>query len=139
MNPILLSAAFGLFKGATMAKHEREPSFVLDMAGPFFEETIYRGLPLYTFGDRVPRGLTALHFAADHVLVEHQRFGLNGAAAAARFADVFAGGLLYEMAFRRWGIFGAFVAHAAHNFMCGFGAKVRRSPFASPSMRVRRG
>jgi len=126
VNPILLSAAFGLLKGATIAAHEREPSLVLDVAGPLYEEAIYRAVPLYTFGNRVPRGFTALHFAVDHVFSEHQRLGLNGPAAALRFADVFAGGLLYEMAFRRWGLFGAFAAHAAHNFMCGFGSKVRR-------------
>ena len=126
MNPVLLSAAFGLLKGATMATHSRSPNFTMDVAGPLFEEAIYRGLPLYTFGNRVPRGLTALHFAADHVFSEHRLFGLDGAQAAARFADVFAGGLLYEMAFRRWGLLGAFAAHAAHNFMCGVGAKVRR-------------
>lgn len=127
MNPILFSAAFGFLKGM-VAQHDpraEHSQLAANFAGPLFEEVFYRAIPLYTVGNRFPRGLTALHFATDHIVSESRR-GLHGPMMAARFADVFLGGLLYERAFREWGILGSFAAHALHNVMCGVGYRVRR-------------
>lgn len=122
LSPIAISAAFGFLKGLFAKSDPRVgvSSMHANIAGPLYEEVFYRAVPLYVGGDRIPRGFTALHFATDHVVSEG-RHGLHGPMLAARFADVFAGGLLYEKSFRAYGLLGSFVAHAAHNISVGLG------------------
>ena len=123
MNPILAAAAFGFLKGL-LAKGaptaERFSSATLHFAGPLMEEIVYRGLP-NAVGGRVFPGLSAAVFARDHIVSEGKRYGLSGAPALLRFADVFAGGLLYEKAFREYGLLGSTLAHCLHNLGCTLG------------------
>lgn len=133
MNPIVASAMFGLMKGIGAARHSAQPSApssMLHFIGPLWEEVVYRAVPLGLGGSRLPRGITALPFAVDHIIGE-SKLGLSGAAAAARFADVFLGGLLYEGAYRRYGLLGSTLAHCLHNIGCSVGryaAKNRGAP-----------
>jgi len=125
MNSILFSAFYGLLKGVAFAKHSvRDVSdFQANVIGPLHEEAVYRVLPHVTMGRALPRGFTAFIFATDHLISEYRHNALDGFQAVVRFADVFAGGLLYEAAFRRYGYLGAVLAHAAHNTACGLGRK----------------
>lgn len=119
MNPIFLSGLFGLAKG--LVSHGRGlPSADRSHAqfrAPVVEEAVFRKLPFVLFGRALPAGYTAAGFALAHVSDEQ----LNGASALTRFADVFAGGLLYENAFKQYGLLGAIAAHAAHNIAVGLG------------------
>src|SRR5574342_216632 len=126
MNPILISAAFGLIKG--MIAGPRPEGTELDglhvnVVGPVYEEALYRAMPI-SLGN-FPRGLSALTFAIDHVIGEHRRFGLAGLDLALRFADVFFGGWQYEKAYRTSGFVSACAAHMAHNMCVGLGRRVR--------------
>ena len=126
MNPLLAAAAFGVFKGVLYgAPTEPHRRFGASIIAPIIEEAVYRAAPLLAFGAGYPRGLTAFTFATDHCMLEHKQQGLNGAALATRFADVAAGGLLYEAAYRQFGFFGAVLAHALHNVGCDVGAQHR--------------
>ena len=78
------------------------------ISGPGTEELIRAGL--HELG--VPVTITAAAFAADHVLAERRAGARSG---VGRFADVFAGSLLYARAFQRYGFLGAVVTHAVHN------------------------
>lgn len=142
MNPVVLSALFGLVKGVADPGQPKSDTdaFQANVMAPVFEEAMYRALPSLSFGDRHTRGLSALVFATDHVAQEHRRDGLRGRHAVLRFADVFAGGLMYEAAYRRWGFFGAVLAHAAHNVMYGLGSKARgaRAQSLAPAHRLHR-
>lgn len=133
MNPIVLAAAFGFLKGYFVAR--RSPEQPADgsrwlthvVMGPLWEEAVYRAIPLYTTGTMLPRGWTAVPFALEHVLQEsevgmHQTTGST----LTRFADTFFGGVLYELAFRRFGLLGAVVAHSLHNVSTFAGAKTAR-------------
>lgn len=126
MNPIVASAAFGFLKGLWAGRrlHTLEP--VAHVMGPLREELLYRALPFAALGAALPRGATALPFAFDHVLGEAGRHGYTGRQVAARFADTLLGGLLYEAAFRQWGLLGAVAAHASHNIMCSYGQRAGR-------------
>lgn len=130
MSPIIVSALFGFVKGyfseGPHREVDRDHEIAANLVAPVREEMIYRAIPLYTFGDAFPKGGTAVAFAIDHVMGEGPRLGYRTGPMAARFADVFFGGLLYEYAFRRWGIFGAVAAHSFHNVMCGVGYRARR-------------
>ena len=122
MNPILLAGAFGFAKGLLGGVGSRLSSKARNYASfgaPVVEEMMYRGLPFSLFGAMLPSGFTAVGFAADHVASE----GLEGSSALARFADVFAGGILYESAYKRFGLVGAIAAHAAHNIAVGWGQR----------------
>lgn len=134
MKEILAAAAFGFAKGLVAGK--ANPCAELgggphwtahSLMGPLYEEAMYRALPLYLGGANLPTGYTAIPFALEHVIQESKR-GLHQSTASAfgRFADVFLGGVLYEKAFRKWGILGAFAAHAAHNLMTTAGLRASR-------------
>ncbi len=132
-GPFLASVAFGFIKGLTSSSEEREEPFSLeqDFMGPVKEELIYRGTPLW-LKPNLPFGSTAAIFAADHLVSDHRMAVLEGTPTpsasqiVARLGDTFAGGLMYEMAFRRHGILGAIAAHVGHNWAVGLGAKARR-------------
>jgi membrane protease YdiL (CAAX protease family) len=133
MGEILASAAFGFLKGFLMRVPERSSTGVSHLhaviTGPLSEELLYRAMLPAINGRPVHRALSAGIFATDHVLSEFRRFGpaMTPGRAVTRFADVFAGGMLYENAYRRSGILGAFLAHAAHNLAVGYGGKVSRA------------
>mgnify|MGYP001584275833 CR=1 FL=1 len=128
MNPILISAFFGFLKGFLHngeLHSDARSRWTVNFAGPVVEETVYRALPLYAFGDRLPHGWTALAFAIDHVSGEVERHHYTPARTVGRFADVLFGGIMYERAFRQWGILGAIAAHCLHNMAVGVGNKAR--------------
>lgn len=145
MREVLAAAALGLAKGlvAGVTQPRAEHLTVSQWAhhsllGPLYEETVFRALPLYMHGTkRLPVGWTAVPFAMEHVLQESSR-GRHQTVASAfgRFADVFLGGVLYEKSFRRWGILGAFLAHAAHNIMTNAGVKAANQVRARRALRA---
>lgn len=122
VNPIVLSALFGAAKGAAVPGHVMwgPNGFQANVLAPLQEEAIYRAMPAWA---GFPPGLSAFTFAVDHLVSDARRAPLSGRHAIARFADVFAGGLMYESAYRRWGFLGAVAAHAMHNLMVGVGSK----------------
>jgi len=123
VNPLFLSALFGAAKGAAAPGHQLSGSdaFQAYVMAPLSEEAVYRAAPAFM---GFPRGLSALTFAVDHLVSDSRRQPfVSGYHAATRFADVFAGGLLYEAAYRRWGFLGAALTHAMHNIMVGVGSR----------------
>ncbi len=122
MNPILISALFGFFKGLAHPGASRPGRHWLHtgVLAPVVEETLFRA-PLGALPG-APYGLTAVPFALEHLRQEK----LQGTHALKRFADVTVGGLLYEHAFRKWGLLGAIAAHAVHNLAIDLGAKAKR-------------
>lgn len=115
MNPILAAAAFGFVKGLVLKG--RSPDRVTAMhgmssrfAGALHEEVQSRWVPFQRTGGQMPIGGSALPFAMGHYAPGAPN-GLN----ALRVADAVAGGLLYESAFRSFGLLGAIAAHAIHN------------------------
>lgn len=129
MELLVASAVLGLLKGVLVPSSAGEPtgfSFEHDVWAPTREELLYRAAPLWAF-PRLPYGSTAVVFAADHVLDDLKETPPPTAGqAAARFGDVFLGGLLYETAFRRQGVVAAIAAHMLHNAAVALGARVRR-------------
>lgn len=131
MNPIVLAGLHGLVAGFAVgpeidARGRRvkpKGRAYAELGAPIVEETLYRALPLMGFGSALPKGATALAFAADHVRGEWAEH--SAGSAALRFGDVFLGGLLYESAFRRFGWLGAIGAHMAHNIFVGVGRTLR--------------
>lgn len=125
--PVLASIAFGFIKGLTQSGREKFHA-EQDLYGPVKEEFLYRGAPLWA-APNLPYGSTAVSFAADHVFSEVRQQGaapLDAREVAGRFGDVLLGGLLYETAFRQFGIVGAAAAHVAHNVAVSWGTKARR-------------
>jgi len=121
VNPILASAAFGYFK-ALAAKRlgmpASKPNFTREiLSAPLEEEFRYRVLPFLSAGD-VPIGSTAVPFA-----LAHRVKGLPRSFNSFRVLDATTGGLLYEAAYRQYGFFGAFLAHALHNLGVTLGEK----------------
>ena len=123
VNPFLCAAALGAIKGfgvrAAVPSGPRPRLVVKHLLapvvfGPAAEEVIYRVLPNILSPRALPLAATPFAFAADHVLPE-MRAGLAPKAALMRFADVFLGGLLYELSYRQYGYFGAVAAHGLHN------------------------
>lgn len=122
MNPILASALFGLTKGMLREGPPSLPFGKVVVTGPVMEEVLYRAVPKLA---GVPSTVSALGFAVDHVKSEGRSNDL------ARFADVFAGGLLYESAYKQFGLLGAIAAHASHNLAL-YLVKGARSTRTSP-------
>lgn len=128
MNPLVLSVAFGFLKGCL--SDGGAPPYVRSKAythlgAPLLEEAAYRAVPFETAraaGLAMPGGTTAFAFALDHVLSEPKQ---GSGDTALRFADVFAGGMLYEMAYRRFGFFGAVLSHILHNVSIDLGLRSR--------------
>lgn len=125
MNPVVASALFGFVKGFMSKGKPPDGSVATHFAGPIYEEMAYRALPIAIFGDKLPNGWTALAFAIDHLSGEVQKHHYTTEATVARFADVFLGGVLYERAYRRWGLFGAVASHVLHNIAVNAGSKAR--------------
>jgi membrane protease YdiL (CAAX protease family) len=126
MNPVLASLAYGLVKGVMQRRADPRPfSLGAVILGPLREEAMYRAGSHYA---GLPGGFSAFAFAADHVFSDASHDGLQTKHVVPRFADVFMGGLLYEQAYRRWGFFGAFAAHALHNLGVHFGSQAGRKP-----------
>lgn len=126
MNPIFTSAAFGFLKGYLMGgrRDPRIHPLHANLAGPLTEEALFRAIPHHLSGGKHSPASTATHFALMHMPQEISS-GASGGRVAMRFADVFAGGMLYEAAYRRFGFLGAVLAHAAHNAMCSVGSASR--------------
>lgn len=130
MREIVASAAFGFIKafseGLLVGEAQPIGGWMHSLVGPAREEMMYRG-PLYLGFGSLPTGWTAVPFAMEHVIQE-SALGMHRSSASAfsRFADVFLGGVLYEKAFRRWGILGAIAAHAAHNVALNVGLHASR-------------
>lgn len=121
MNPIIVSAAFGLVKGVILnemygpAHASKEGSFAEGVVlGPIAEEFQFRALPFLAaaaMGTHAPKpGWTALPFGLAHASPKHD-IGWN----AFRVTDAALGGLLYEHSYRRYGFWGAVAAHSLHN------------------------
>lgn len=118
-NPFLLAALQGLAKGLFANR-----STVIDADGgysvfgaPVIEETMYRWAPeqfAEAAGKTMPQGLSAAIFAIDHA-VEAADDGDTTSQVLMRLTDVFLGGLVYEKAFKAYGLLGAIGAHALHN------------------------
>lgn len=123
-GPFLASIALGFVKGLTVPGDPRAFNPEMDFVGPVREEAIYRGA-LYLLPG-LPLGSTAATFAVDHCLSDFKRDPAPPMTVAARFGDVFLGGLCYEIAMRRMGILGAIGAHCLHNMAVSWGSRARR-------------
>ncbi len=131
-GPYIAAAAFGLLKGLTSGPGDDEHTFTLEhnFVGPIKEELLYRGAPLWA-APGLPMGSTAAVFAVDHVMHDARLHSLAGTSMTpmqviARLGDVFLGGMLYELSYRRSGLAGAIGSHLAHNAAVVLGSKVRR-------------
>lgn len=127
MIPVLAALALGFVKGWV---NPGNTSFNLqsDVYAPIKEELLYRGGPLWLFPN-LPFGVTALAFAVDHVLDDlKSSTPATTGDLVGRFGDVLFGGLAYEAAYRRHGIFAAIAAHSAHNAAITLGSQVRGTP-----------
>lgn len=124
MIPIVAALALGFVKGWSTPGNVGL-NLQSDVYGPIKEELIYRGGPLWLFPN-LPFGVTALAFAVDHVLddLKSPSPGTTGELVG-RFGDVLFGGLCYEAAYRRHGIFAAIAAHSAHNAAITLGSNSR--------------
>lgn len=114
MNPIALAGLMGLAKGllrgpSAVRRHNHLGAYLIN---PLLEEASFRGPQLHP-------ALSSAAFAVAHMtpglLKDDPGFG------AYRLAEVFAGGLIYDMAFKRFGFLGAVGAHALHNVACSLG------------------
>ena len=118
MNPIALAGLFGLAKGLLMQAQTKSKAHQLAAVtvGPVLEELVFRA------PQRDPV-LSSAMFAAAHLtpelLTKAPRFS------AYRFAEVFAGGLTYDQAFKKHGLVGAIGAHCLHNALCFLGSRLR--------------
>ncbi len=113
MNPVIASAAFGFFKAIAAQKlgiKDPHPPDLKDdvLLAPLFEEFQYRVLPFLAGVPEV--GATAVPFA-----MIHRDRRAPAIVNSLRMLDATTGGLLYEAAYREYGAFGAFMAHALHN------------------------
>lgn len=129
MNPIFGAALYGLGKGIVVRSNDHRQDFVKAVvAGPVVEEAIFR----YGLGQLNVGGVVgAFAFAADHLHHPNSTAGET----ALRFADTFAGGLLYGKAYARFGFLGAVAAHVAHNLAVYAVQSSRAStPRPSPTM-----
>lgn len=129
MFQVLASIALGLVKGfgvvGPVSAKEAEFSFERDLWGPTKEELVYRAAPLWAFPN-IPYGTTAVLFAVDHCLDDMKANpNITASEIASRFGDVLLGGLMYEAAYRRQGVFSAIAAHSLHNAAVGVGARLR--------------
>ena len=127
MNPIVLAGLFGLAKGVvagrTGGKNDRY-SLGEYVQGAALEEFLYRAAPIGLSSGRLNDVVSSTWFALDHVIPEAAK-GQLGVHSVARFADTFAGGMMYSHAFRRYGFAGSFAAHLLHNLACDWGRKLR--------------
>ena len=113
MNPIMIAALHGLVKGYAFKTAPTKNALEQNIIGPLKEELTFRAIP----GPNAPGWVTAAPFA-----LAHYRPGMDTDWAMFRMADAFAGGLLYHAAYKEFGIFGAWAAHALHNIMVGVGS-----------------
>ena len=132
MREVIVSALFGLFKGAAAESPEDASPYDVFrsvVAAPVTEELLFRegGTRIWKGtgirpGRPMPLAVTAVPFA-----VAHLRPDMDSRRMLARFVDAFLGGLLYQSAYDRGGIKMSIAAHAAHNLGvhlgCMFGGK----------------
>lgn len=117
MNPIAAAGGWGLIKGLVAGKNSLRDRIGLGdfFAGPVIEEMMFRAPQIHP-------ALSSAAFAAVHLtpaMVMH-----DPGFSAFRFAEVFAGGLMYDRAYKRYGFLGAVGAHFLHNAACTIGALV---------------
>lgn len=125
MNPIAMAGGWGLIKGlvagrSTARTHNHFSAYV---SGPFMEEAMFR-LP------QLAAPISSAAFAAVHLTPDMVRE--DPLFSAFRFAEVFAGGMLYDQAFKRYGFLGAVGAHILHNVSCTLGALMSPRPGPRP-------
>ncbi len=113
MNPIAIAALHGLIKGYAFKAPPTADPITQNFIGPLKEELLFRAMP----GASAPGWATAAPFALAHL-----KPGMDADWALFRTADAFAGGLLYHAAYKQFGIFGSWAAHALHNIMVGVGS-----------------
>lgn len=121
VNPIAMSGAWGLIKGlvagrSTARQHNHFSAYV---SGPFMEEAMFR-LP------QLSAPISSAAFAAVHLTPDMIRE--DPLFSAFRFGEVFAGGMMYDSAFKRYGFLGAVGAHMLHNVACTLGAILSPRP-----------
>lgn len=129
MNPILGAALYGLGKGVVIKSKDHQQDFARAVVtGPIVEEAIFRaGLGALKMGGAVG----AFAFAVDHL--DHPL--ATPGETAVRFADTFAGGLIYSEAYAQFGFLGAVAAHIAHNFAVYVSSRAQASvPTPAPTM-----
>lgn len=136
MIEILASAAFGYAKGYAVGPRAAPVNgFSVHVAAPVAEEVMYRA------GMKQLGGFaSSAVFALDHVVGKGSA-GMTPGQRAVRFADAFAGGILYHRAFAKYGLFGAIAAHMAHNVCASLGRSAgsnSRSGFGGYNARRRK-
>jgi membrane protease YdiL (CAAX protease family) len=114
MNPIAAAGGWGLIKGLVAGKSslQNRKHFASYVTGPITEEAMFR-LP------QLHPALSSAAFAAVHLSPAMVKG--NPVFSLYRFAEVFAGGWLYDKAFKQYGFLGAVGAHVGHNLMCTLG------------------
>lgn len=115
MNPVALAGIFGFLKGMAaggpaVRRHNHLGAYLM---GPILEETAFRAPQMHP-------ALSSAAFAAVHLSPGMLR--KDPEFSAYRFAEVFAGGLIYDAAFKRYGLMGAVGTHCLHNIACTLGA-----------------
>lgn len=126
MIPFVASLLLGFVKGWSSPVGVGPMNLETDVYGPIKEEALYRG-PLMIFPN-VPFGTSAVIFAVDHILDDLKSTTPSSSGdLVARFGDVLFGGVAYESAMRKHGIFAAIGCHAAHNIFVSLGAQARAS------------
>jgi len=128
VNPLALAGLFGFVKGL-LASHQPTASgphwLHSVVAAPIYEEAIFRMVPLQFSGNNLPVGWTGVPFALEHVIQE-SKHGMSTSRMFARFTEVAFGGMLYELAYRKWGLLGAAASHSGHNFGVKLGNRIAR-------------
>jgi membrane protease YdiL (CAAX protease family) len=119
MNPVALAGAWGFLKGLVAGRPGDTMALGDFLAAPVIEEMMFRA-------PQLPVGLSSAAFAAAHLTVPMIKH--DPAFSAYRFAEVFAGGVLYDMAYKRWGLAGAAGTHMLHNLMCTLGGIMSPRP-----------
>lgn len=117
MNPIAAAGGWGLIKGLVAGRRSLRDHVSLGefVTGPVIEEMMFRAPQIHP-------ALSSAAFAAVHLtpgmVRDDPSFSLF------RFAEVFAGGLLYDRAYKSYGLTGAVGAHFLHNVACTLGALI---------------
>lgn len=118
LNPAALAGMWGFAKGLVAGRPMDQIPFGSFISGPVVEEMMFRAPQLHP-------ALSSAAFAAAHLTTDMIK--ADPGFSAYRFAEVFAGGLMYDQAFKKWGLFGAIGTHALHNVMTVLGGML--SPF----------
>jgi len=118
LNPIVLAGLHGILGGLVVAKGpQRRRSGYQSFGAPVIEEVLFRGVP-GALG--VPGGVSTAAFAGAHAVDDPEHTD------PVRLGDVVLGSLIYQAAFKQFGIVGAIGAHVAHNLAVGLGQSLVR-------------